>query len=146
MSRKNKTKKSPKGKGSQGFNRKNSEKFLNKNRQVPGVQETDSGLQFLVLEDGDGSNPVAANSVMVHQRISLIDGTKIDDTYQKNEPAEFTLAEALAGYREGLMLMRVGGRYKLFIPPNLAWGKRGAGKKIGPFATLIIDVRLLKIF
>lgn len=83
--------------------------------------------------------------VEVHQRISLIDGTLIDDTYKTGETAEFSVNEALEGYREGLLLMGVGGRTRFFIPPDLAWGKKGSGKRIGPNAVLIIDARLVRI-
>ncbi len=132
-------------KGSTGFNRKNSEDFLTRNRGRPGVRETDSGLQVLVLQEGDGASPASEDRVIVQQRISLVDGTVIDDTYKTPDPAVFGLAEAIEGYREGLMGMKVGGRSRFFIPPDLAWGKRGAGSRIGPYAALIIDVRLVAI-
>lgn len=132
-------------KGSAGFNRKNSEDFLERNRRKPGVVETDSGLQILVLQEGNGSSPTPEDRVVVQQRISLVDGTVVDDTYKTPDPAIFSLAEAIEGYHEGLMGMKVGGRSRLFIPPDLAWGKRGAGSRIGPHATLIIDVRLMEI-
>lgn len=135
-----------KAKGSTGLNKKASADFLDKNRTKPGVFETDSGLQVLVLEEGNGPSPRQENSVTVQQRITLVDGTVIDDTYKKPDPATFTMSEAIEGYREGLSLMKTGSRYRLFIPPDLAWGKRGAGNKIGPHATLIIDVRLLEVF
>lgn len=137
--------KNKKGKGSQGFNRKKSEDFLEKNRLKADVVETDSGLQYTIIDKQDGASPTIEDRVIVHQRISLVDGTMIEDTYQKNDPVEFSLAEAIEGYREGLLLMTEGSRYKFFIPSDLAWGKRGAGSKIGPNATLIIDVRLLEI-
>ena len=133
-------------KGSSGYNRKATEDFLNRNRQKSGVVETESGLQYLIVEESEGPKPSLEHTVVVHQRISLIDGTPVDDTYQKDIPAEFTMKEAIPGYREGLMLMSVGSRYKFFIPPDLAWGKRGAGAKIGPNALLVIDARLLEIF
>lgn len=132
-------------KGSSGFNRKNTEDFLASNKLKPGVSETDSGLQYLIVESGSDEYPSTTDRVEVHQRISLLDGTLIDDTYKTGETARFSLEEAIPGYREGLSLAGVGGRYKLFIPPDLAWGKRGSGKRIGPNAVLIIDVRLLKI-
>lgn len=132
-------------KGSAGYNRKNSEDFLARNLKKPGVTETDSGLQILVLEEGDGSSPMVEDTVVVQQRISLVDGTIIDDTYKTPDPAIFPMQEAIEGYREGLMTMKVGGRSRFFIPSDLAWGKRGAGSKIGPYATLIIDARLHEI-
>ena len=106
---------------------------------------TESGLQYTILEAVDGLRPTPENTVEVQQRISLIDGTMIDDTYHQPDPAVFTMREAIEGYREGLLLMGKGSRYKFFIPHELAWGRRGAGKKIGPYETLIIDARLLEI-
>ncbi len=132
-------------KGTQGFNRKNSEDFLLKNRKKTGVMVTDSGLQYLIIEDIAGEKPTDESTVEVQQRITLIDGTIIADTYKEPGPATFSMKEAIAGYREGLRLMNKGSRYRLFIPPELAWGKRGAGNKIGPSAVLIIDARLVDI-
>lgn len=132
-------------KGSAGFNKKNSADYLAKNRHKPGVKETDSGLQYLILEEGDGAVPQEKDTVVVQQRITLVDGTVVDDTYKKPDPAIFGMVEAIEGYREGLQMMRVGARYRFFIPHGLAWGKRGAGSHIGPYATLIIDTRLLEI-
>ncbi len=132
-------------KGSAGFNKKNSADFLAKNRNKPGVNETDSGLQYLVIEEGAGATPGLEDTVVVQQRIMLVDGTIIDDTYKTPNPAVFSMAEAIEGYREGLQMMELGARYRLFIPSDLAWGKRGAGSRIGSHAALIIDTRLLEI-
>jgi FKBP-type peptidyl-prolyl cis-trans isomerase FkpA len=143
MGRKRRPKKNTKG--SSGFNRKNSADFLERNRHKPGVKVTDSGLQYLILDEGDGASPMVEDTVVVQQRISLVDGTVIDDTYKTPDPALFAMAEAIEGYREGLLMMQVGARYRLFIPSDLAWGKRGAGSRIGPYATLIIDTRLVEI-
>ncbi len=135
-----------KGKGSVGLNKKEGQLFLEKNRQKESVVECSSGLQYEIIEQSSGSEKAEINdTVIVHQRLSLIDGTPIVDTYQKNEPAEFLLKEALQGYQEGLLLMNVGDRYKLYLPPELGWGKRGAGKKIGPEAVIVVDVKLLEI-
>jgi FKBP-type peptidyl-prolyl cis-trans isomerase len=132
-------------KGSAGFNKKNSAEFLAKNRHKPGVQETDSGLQYLVIEEGQGVAPGPEDTIVVQQRITLVDGTIIDDTYKSPHPAVFSMAEAIEGYREGLQMMTVGARYRFFIPSDLAWGKRGAGSRIGSHSALIIDTRLLEI-
>ncbi|MBL7095485.1 FKBP-type peptidyl-prolyl cis-trans isomerase [candidate division KSB1 bacterium] len=137
--------KRPKSKGSSGFNRKNSSEFLKKNRHKQGIITTNSGLQYLVLESSDETKPTINNTVTVHQRISLIDGTIIDDTYKRSDPLSFTMKEAIEGYREGLFMMGVGSRYHFYISSELAWGKRGAGNKIGPNTLLIIDTRLIKI-
>lgn len=134
-----------KGKGSAGYNRKNSDEFLERNRHKPDVYVTDSGLQYMIIDQQDNQKPDDHNYVLVHQRITLIDGSVIDDTYKNNEPVEFALDEAIPGYREGLKMMSLGSRYRFFIPPDLAWGKRGAGVKIGPNSVLIIDARLVDI-
>lgn len=138
-------KRQQKSKGSSGFNRKNSEDFLQKNSLKQGVVTTETGLQYLVIEEGAGDAPGEADVVEVQQRISLVDGTVISDTYKKSETAKFSLQEAIEGYREGLLMMSAGSRYRFFIHPDLAWGKRGAGKRIGPNAALIIDARLLEV-
>ncbi len=136
-----------KAKGSTGLNKKSSLDFLNNNRNKPGVVETESGLQYAILDKAENGTkgPDAEDTVVVQQRISLVDGTVIDDTYKKPNPATFPMQEAIEGYREGLALMNTGDRYKFFIPADLAWGKRGAGKTIGPHATLIIDARLVEV-
>ncbi len=136
-----------KAKGSAGLNRKNATDFLDKNRHKPGVVETDSGLQYVVVDsaEGPGGHPTVEDTVVVQQRISLLDGTVIEDTYKKPAPAAFSMQDAIEGYQEGLALMRVGDRFKFFIASDLAWGKRGAGQKIGPYATLIIDARLIEV-
>ncbi len=144
MARKNKSKK--KGKGSSGFNRKNSDDFLGKNAKKQDVHTTPSGLQYLIVdqpEQTDNSHPDNLATVETHQRITLVDGTIVQDTYKKNETAIFKMAEAIEGYGEGLSMMVRGARYKFFIPSELAWGKRGAGSKIGPNAVLIVDCRLV---
>ena len=136
-----------KAKGSTGLNKKTAAEFFDRNRQKPGVVETDSGLQYVVMDEAKtpGARPTVEDTVVVQQRISLVDGTVIEDTYKKPSPATFPMREAIEGYQEGLALMRTGDRVKFFIPADLAWGKRGAGKKIGPYATLIIDARLLEV-
>lgn len=132
-------------KGSQGFNRRNSDDFLQKNAAKAEITSSVSGLQYLIIDEGSGEVPLEDSVVEVHQRITLIDGTIVDDTYKTSEPARFSLTEAIEGYREGLLMMPVGSRRRFFIHPDLAWGKRGAGKKIGPNTVLIIDARLVRI-
>jgi len=138
-----KREKRSKSRGSSGHNRKAGEDFLDKNRRKDGVIETDSGLQYLVIEEGTGASPEAHHNVIVHQRCQLLNGKIIEDTYRENEPSEVPMAELIEGYREGLMLMQKGGRHKMFIPPDLAWGKKGSGSKIPPNSVLIFDVRLV---
>lgn len=132
-----------KSRGSTGNNRKSSEDFLLKNRTKEGVIETASGLQYKVIEDGEGANPFEGCCVIIHQRCTLLNGKIIADTYKENEPDEVPFNDLIEGYREGLMLMKKGGKSKLFIPSELAWGKKGTGNKIPPNALLIFDVRLV---
>ncbi len=132
-----------KGKGSKGLNQKESDSFLKKNSEKEKIITLPSGLQYEIVTEGEGKTPSEESLLTVHQRITLVDGTIVADSYRQNSPEEFLFAEAIEGYREGLLLMREGGRYKFYIPPHLAWGKRGAGKKIGPFSIVIIDCKLL---
>ncbi|TVZ37715.1 FKBP-type peptidyl-prolyl cis-trans isomerase FkpA/FKBP-type peptidyl-prolyl cis-trans isomerase FklB [Alteromonadaceae bacterium 2753L.S.0a.02] len=132
-------------KGSAGQNRKSGQVFIEKYRQKAGVQQTSSGLLYRVLEQGDGIFPTNSDSVVVNQRILNADGSVIADTYKAGLPDTFTMKEAIPGLREGLLLMAVGGRNELVIPPELAWGRRGATNKIGPNTVLVIDVRLLEV-
>jgi FKBP-type peptidyl-prolyl cis-trans isomerase len=143
MGRKNK--KTHSGRGGAGQNRAKTDAFLEKNRGKPGVVETPSGLQYTVRDPGTGRSPDAWSTVEVNQRILLVDGTVIKDTYHGTDTDIFTLAEAIDGLKEGLPLMKEGGKCRFVVPPDLAWGKRGAGNRIGPYATLIFDIRLERI-
>ncbi len=143
MRRKNKNKQ--RGRGGAGQNRAESEAFLKKNRQKPDVVVTPSGLQYTVREEGTGKSPDEWSTVEVNQRILLVDGTVLKDTYHGVEKDRFTLEEAIDGLKEGLPLMKEGGKTRFVVPADLAWGKRGAGSKIGPFAALIFDIRLEKV-
>jgi len=144
---KNKKKKAGKkrGRGGAGQNRAETEAFLKKNRSKPDVIETPSGLQYTLMEPGTGKHPGEWSTVEVNQRILLVDGTVIKNTYRGSEPDIFTMDEAIDGLKEGLPLMKEGGKFRFVVPPDLAWGKRGAGDKIGPYATLIFDIRLEKV-
>jgi len=132
-----------KSRGSSGNNRKSGVDFLEKNSKKEGVVETDSGLQYIILEEGEGNHPTEDCNVVIHQRCTLLSGKIIADTYKDNEPDEVPMCELIDGYREGLMLMKKGGKSKLFVPAELAWGKKGTGGKIPPNALLIFDVRLV---
>lgn len=132
-------------KGSSGQNRKAGDNYLEKYRQKPGVTETATCLLYRTLEHGEGPAPTMADTVVVHQRIQTVNSKIIADTYREGEPDTFTMAEAIPGIQEGLQLARQGGRYEFVVPPELAWGKRGVGSKIGHNAVLIFDVRLLRI-
>jgi len=119
--------------------------FLEENRQKPEVRTTESGLQYMVLEEGEGPKPDATDQVTVHYRGTLIDGTEFDSSYNRGEPVTFPLDGVIPGWTEGLQLMSVGSKYRFFIPPQLAYGERGAGPLIGPNATLVFDVELISI-
>ena len=144
MSRK-KDKKQKRGRGGAGQNRAESEAFLKKNRGKPGVVETPSGLQYTIKDPGTGKSPDEWSTVEVNQRILLADGTVIKDTYHGTETDTFTMEEAIDGLKEGLALMKEGGKFRFVVPSDLAWGKRGAGDRIGPYAVLIFDIRLEKV-
>jgi len=142
---KNRGPKKRRGSGTAGDNRAESEEFLRKNRMKEGVVETGSGLQYTILDPGEGARPTESSTVEVNQRILLADGTVIKDTFRTPDKDRFTMEEAIAGLREGLCLMKEGGRFRFVVPPDLAWGKRGAGTKIGPHAVLIFDIRLERV-
>ncbi len=119
--------------------------FLKKNRQVEGVRTTASGLQYQVLQPGTGTvHPKASDQVNVHYHGTLLDGTVFDSSVERNEPITFGLNQVISGWTEGLQLMVEGEKTRLFIPANLAYGNRAAGK-IKPGSTLIFDVELLGI-
>ena len=130
-------------KGSTGNNRKSGEDFLLKNAKKEGVISTDSGLQYKIIEQGEGDHPFEDCNVVIHQRCTLLNGKIIADTYKENEPDEVPLSELIEGYQEGILLMKKGSKFRLFIPPELAWGKKGTSNKIPPNAVLVFDVRLV---
>ena len=132
-------------KGSKGQNRKGSEAFLLKYATKTDVQQCASGLLYRVIEEGSGVTPGPQSEVVVHQRILNFDGSVIADTYKSGFTDRFSVSEAIPGLQQGLLLMSLGARYEFVIPPELAWGKRGVGNKIGPNAVLQFDVRLLEI-
>ena len=117
--------------------------FWKRTAEKRGVRETESGLQYLILEEGEGDCPDANALITVHQRCQLVNGTIIIDTYRENETAEVKVEELIEGYQEGIQLMNKGARYRFFIPWELAWGKNGSGSKIPPYSMLIFDVRLI---
>lgn len=120
------------------------EKFLAENAEREGVVVTDSGLQYEVLTEGDGLSPAPEDTVTVHYSGKLLDGTEFDSSYTRGEPASFPLNRVIAGWTEGVQLMKVGAKYKFFIPAELAYGERSTGA-ITSNSTLIFDVELLEV-
>jgi FKBP-type peptidyl-prolyl cis-trans isomerase FklB len=120
-------------------------KFLEKNSENDDVITLSSGLQYKVLETGAGKSPKAGDEVSVHYHGTLIDGTVFDSSVERGDPATFRVNGVIPGWQEALKLMRPGAKWMLYIPPDLAYGERGAGDVIGPNTTLIFEVALLKI-
>ncbi|SIQ83332.1 FKBP-type peptidyl-prolyl cis-trans isomerase FklB [Marinobacterium stanieri] len=119
--------------------------YQDDNAKRDGVQVTDSGLQYEVLEAGEGASPEASDTVKVHYRGELIDGTQFDSSYARNEPVSFPLDGVIPGWTEGLQLMKEGGKSRLVIPAELAYGPGGMGNAIGPNETLVFEVELLEV-
>ena len=118
--------------------------FLEVNRTKEGVQTLPSGLQYKVLKEGTGPKPAATDTVTVHYRGKLVDGTEFDSSYSRNEPATFPLNRVIKGWTEGLQLMGEGAKWELYVPPDLGYGERGAGSKIPPQSALVFEVELIK--
>jgi len=121
------------------------EKFLAENATKPGVIVRPSGLQYKVLKEGAGASPSKSSVVTTHYRGTSIAGKEFDSSYSRNEPTSFGVNQVIAGWTEALQLMKVGSKWELYIPSNLAYGRQGAGGDIGPDETLIFEVELLKI-
>lgn len=119
--------------------------FLEENGKREGVVTTKSGLQYEVLQEGTGKQPKATDKVRCHYCGTLIDGTKFDSSYDRNEPADFGLNQVIPGWTEGVQLMKEGAKYRFYIPYLLGYGERGAGASIPPYSTLIFDVELIKV-
>lgn len=121
------------------------EKFLAENKKKEGVKTTASGLQYKVLKEGTGESPKPTDMVVTNYKGTLLDGTEFDSSYKRNEPATFPVNRVIKGWTEALLLMKPGSKYQLFIPASLAYGERGAGRDIGPNATLLFEVELVGI-
>ncbi len=128
-----------------GQNKVIGDKFLAKNKEQKDVVTTASGLQYTIIQAGNGSKPKATDTVRCHYEGRLIDGTVFDSSYRRNQPADFPVNQVIAGWVEALQLMPVGSKWRLFIPSELAYGEHGAGDVIRPNSTLIFDVELLQI-
>ena len=119
--------------------------LLEANGKKEGVITLPSGLQYKVIQEGSGKMPTASDTVSVHYRGTLIDGTEFDSSYKRGKAATFRADRVIAGWKEALQLMKEGAKWQLFIPANLAYGQRGAGAKIPPNSTLIFEVELISI-
>jgi FKBP-type peptidyl-prolyl cis-trans isomerase FkpA len=119
--------------------------FLEENKAREGVVVTETGLQYEIVEAGEGAKPAAEDAVEVHYRGTLVDGTEFDSSYKRGETVTFGVGQVIPGWTEALQLMPVGSKWKLYIPPELGYGAGGAGQMIGPNAALIFDVELVSI-
>lgn len=126
-------------------NKAEGEAFLAENAKKPGVTTLPSGLQYEVITQGTGPKPTLRSSVTTHYHGTLINGTVFDSSYQRGQPATFPVNQVIAGWTEALQLMPEGSKYRLYIPSDLAYGKRGAGRDIPGDTALIFDVELLKV-
>lgn len=120
-------------------------RFMEENSRRPGVKTTHSGLQYEVLQMGEGRKPRATDTVVVHYRGTLINGEEFDSSYRRGEPATFPLNRVIKGWTEVLQLVPQGSKIRAVIPPALAYGERGAGSKIGPGETLVFEIELLEV-
>jgi FKBP-type peptidyl-prolyl cis-trans isomerase FklB len=126
-------------------NKKEGEKFLAANKAKEGIKSLASGVQYKVLKEGTGACPKATSTVKTHCRGTLIDGTQFFSTYNDKEPATLVVNEVIKGWSEVLPLMKVGSKWQVFVPAELAYGEKGAGRKIGPNSTLIFEIELVGI-
>ena len=126
-------------------NKEKGEAWLANKAMEEGVVALPSGLLYQVLNEGSGKKPTAEDTVECHYEGRLIDGTVFDSSYKRGESATFPLNGVIAGWTEGVQLMSEGAKYRLFIPYQLAYGERGAGQAIPPFAALVFDVELIKV-
>ncbi|MCI6294881.1 MAG: FKBP-type peptidyl-prolyl cis-trans isomerase [Bacteroidales bacterium] len=125
--------------------REDGERFLAENAKKEGVTVLPSGLQYMVLKEGEGKKPKATDKVKCHYEGTLPNGTVFDSSYRRGEPAVFPLNGVIAGWTEGVQLMAEGAKYRFFIPYHLAYGERGAGQSIPPYAALVFDVELIEV-
>ena len=128
-----------------GTNKSAGQKFLETNKTKEGIVTQPSGLQYKIIKEGTGAKPTSESNVKVNYQGTLIDGKVFDSSYERGEPVSFNLNQVIKGWQEVLPLMSVGSKWQVFIPPDLAYGERGAGGAIGPNATLIFEIELMGI-
>ncbi len=126
-------------------NKLEGEKYLAENKKNKDVVELNSGLQYKVIIDGEGAKPAVIDTVIVHYRGTLVNGKEFDSSYSRGEPATFPVNGVIQGWQEALPLMKVGSKWQIFVPANLAYGDKGAGSAIGPSSVLIFDIELMSI-
>lgn len=126
-------------------NKKEGDEFLAANKIKQGVVTLPSGLQYKILQEGTGPKPAADDTVTVNYRGTLVNGTEFDSSFKRGQPASFPVGGIIKGWNEGLQLMPAGSKWQLFIPPDLAYGPRGAGPTIGPNSTLVFEIELLSV-
>jgi len=126
-------------------NKADGEKFLAENAKKEGVKVLPSGLQYKEITPGAGKSPKTTETVTTNYKGTLIDGTEFDSSYKRGQPATFPVSGVIPGWTEALQLMKEGAKWQLFVPPALAYGERGAGREIGPNATLIFEVELISV-
>jgi FKBP-type peptidyl-prolyl cis-trans isomerase len=128
-----------------GDNTAKGDAFRAEQAKKDGIKSTATGLMYEVMQAGQGASPKSTDTVTVNYKGTLVDGTEFDSSYKRGEPATFQLDRVIPGWTEGLQLMNKGAKYRFIIPPDLAYGEQGAGKVIGPNATLVFEVELLDI-
>ena len=126
-------------------NKTEGEAFLAQNKAKEGVTTLPSGLQYRVLKAGTGKKPKATDTVVTHYKGTLLNGTEFDSSFKRNQPANFKVNGVIRGWTEVLQLMEEGAKWIVYVPPDLAYGERGAGKQIGPNATLIFEIELISV-
>lgn len=126
-------------------NKKDGEAFLAENKKKQGVVTLPSGLQYKILVDGKGRKPALKDTVTAHYRGTLLDGTEFDSSYKQGEPTTFAVSRMIKGWTEVLPLMRVGSKWQVYVPANLAYGDRAASQEIGPNSTLIFEIELIAV-
>ena len=119
--------------------------FLAENAKKEGIKSTESGLQYKVLKEGTGAQPGPDDTVSIHYKSWLIDGSELLDSHKDGEPVSFPISKTFPGWSEALKMMKTGAKWKIFLPPELAWGEKGLGKQVGPHAVVVFELELLEV-